>query len=132
MDEMRHCPMPGAMPAKRKKDRMRRQPFEIYAHKMVKMMFSNRSITRKGALVMSSFIHDFFERLATEAGHLVRINHMQTMSHRHVLDALKLVVRGSLAEHAIAEAHLALGKFGPATGRAACKPPTPPPKDDDC
>merc|ERR1712226_935055 len=56
-----------------------------------------------------------FERLALEASKLARVHGKQTMTSNDVQSAVKLVLPGDLAEHAIAEGTRALNKFGSST-----------------
>lgn len=52
---------------------------------------------------MNSFINDAFERIATEAGKLVRYNKKGTLSSREIQTAVRLILPGELAKHAVSE-----------------------------
>jgi len=58
--------------------------------------------------IMNSFVRDIFERLATESGRLVRINKKQTISSREIQTAVRLLLPGELAKHAVSEGTLNL------------------------
>lgn len=60
---------------------------------------------------MNSFINDLFEKMTTEAGKLARINKKSTLSSREVQTAVRLVLPGELARHAVAEGTKAVTKF---------------------
>lgn len=53
---------------------------------------------------MNSFIYDTFERIGSECAKLVRIEKRKTLYARDVQTAIKLILTGELAQHAISEA----------------------------
>ena len=61
--------------------------------------------------IMNSFINDIFEKIALEASKLVRYNKKHTLSAREVQSAVKLLLPGELAKHAIIEGAKAVNKF---------------------
>merc|ERR1712054_252633 len=70
------------------------------------------AISKKAMNVMNSFVNDLFERVALEASKLARYRGKQTLSSNDVQSAVKLILPGDLAEHAVAEGTRALNKFG--------------------
>ena len=50
---------------------------------------------------MNSFINDVFERVAGESGKLTRYNKKATPSSREVQTAVRLMLPGELAKHAV-------------------------------
>jgi len=68
-------------------------------------------ISKKGMAVMNSFINDLFEKMTTEAGKLSRYNKKATLSSREVQTAVRLVLPGELAKHAVSEGTKAVTKF---------------------
>ena len=61
--------------------------------------------------IMNSFINDTFDKMAAEASKLVRYNKKRTLSSREVQSAVKLMLPGELAKHAISEGTKAVTKF---------------------
>ena len=61
--------------------------------------------------IMNSFINDIFERIASEAGKLARYNKKSTLSSREVQTAIRLILPGELAKHAVSEGTKAVTKF---------------------
>lgn len=61
--------------------------------------------------IMNSFINDIFEKIATESGKLVRFNKKQTLSSREVQTAVRLLLPGELAKHAVSEGTKAVTKY---------------------
>ena len=68
-------------------------------------------ISKKGMMVMNSFVHDIFDKVMTEAGKLVRYNKKATLSSREVQTAVRLSLPGELAKHAVSEGTKAVTKF---------------------
>jgi len=61
--------------------------------------------------VMNSFISDIFEKVVGEAGKLSRYAKKATLSSREVQTAVRLVLPGELAKHAVSEGTKAVTKF---------------------
>jgi histone H2B len=61
--------------------------------------------------IMNSFINDIFERLATEAGRLSRYTDRRTLSSREIQTAVRLILPGELAKHAVSEGTKAVTKY---------------------
>ena len=72
------------------------------------------SISKKGMSIMNSFINDIFERIATEAGKLATYNKKATLSSREIQTAVRLMLPGELAKHAVSEGTKAVTKFSSA------------------
>ena len=95
--------------AKRKKARV--ETYSSYIYKVLKQVHPEIGISKKGMMVMESFINDVFDRVCTEAGRLARYNKRATLSSREVQTAVRLVLPGELAKHAISEGTKAVTKF---------------------
>merc|ERR1711934_752594 len=63
---------------------------------------------------MNSFINDIFEKIASESGRLVRYNKKHTLSSREVQTAVRLLLPGELAKHAVSEGTKAVTKYSSA------------------
>ena len=68
-------------------------------------------ISKKGISVINSFINDIFERIVGEAGKLARYSKKSTLSSREIQTAVRLVLPGELAKHAVSEGTKAVTKF---------------------
>jgi histone H2B len=68
-------------------------------------------ISRKAMSIMNSFINDTFDRIALESSKLVRFNKRRTLSSREIQTAVKLLLPGELARHAISEGTKAVTKY---------------------
>ena len=74
-------------------------------------MHPDIGISKKAMNIMNSFIHDTFDRIATEGSKLVRFNKRRTLSSREVQSAVKLILPGELARHAVSEGTKAVTKY---------------------
>ena len=96
---------------KKPRRRTRHETFSVYIYKVLKQVHNDTGISKKSMNIMNSFINDIFERIALEASKLVRYNKKHTLSAREVQSAVKLLLPGELAKHAIIEGAKAVNKF---------------------
>ena len=75
--------------------------FETYIYKVLKQTYPELGVSRKSMIILDSFCTDIFERVCTEASHLARYNKKHTMSVKDVQTAVRLVIPGDLAKHAV-------------------------------
>ena len=94
-----------------KKRAKRTESYSRYIYKVLKQVHPETGISKKGMQVMESFINDVFERVCNEAGRLARYSKKATLSSREVQTAVRLVLPGELAKHAISEGTKAVTKF---------------------
>jgi histone H2B len=99
---------------KRTDKKVRRKKFDsysVYIYRVLKNIHGEIGISKRAMGVMNSFVADLFERVALEASKLNRYQRKHTISSGDIQAAVKLILPGDLAEHAIAEGTRALGKF---------------------
>ncbi len=96
---------------KKKKRRRRTETYSSYIYKVLKQVHPDTGISRRAMSIMNSFINDIFERIAGEAGRLVRYNKKATLSSREVQTAIRLMLPGELAKHAVSEGTKAVTKY---------------------
>ncbi len=96
---------------KKTRRRLRHETFSVYIYKVLKQVHGETGISKKSMAIMNSFINDIFEKIALEASKLVRYNKKHTLSAREVQSAVKLLLPGELAKHAIIEGAKAVNKF---------------------
>ena len=97
--------------AKTERRHTRHETFSVYIYKVLKQVHNDTGISKKSMNIMNSFINDIFERIALEASKLVRYNKKHTLSAREVQSAVKLLLPGELAKHAIIEGAKAVNKI---------------------
>ena len=96
---------------KKARRRTRHETFSVYIYKVLKQVHNDTGVSKKSMAIMNSFINDIFERIALEASKLVRYNKKHTLSAREVQSAVKLLLPGELAKHAIIEGAKAVNKY---------------------
>merc|ERR1712048_247426 len=95
----------------RPKTKKRTESFAIYIYRVLKQVHPEVGISKKSMSIMNSFINDVFEKIAGESSRLVRYNKKQTLSSREVQTAVRLLLPGELAKHAVSEGTKAVTKF---------------------
>ena len=85
--------------------------YSSYIFKVLKQVHPEMSISRKSMLVMNCFVSDLCEKIAAEAAKLGKYNKKQTLSSRTLQTAVRLVLPGELAKHAVSEGTKAVTKF---------------------
>jgi len=98
-------------PAGVKSKRKPKQSFKIYVYKVLKQVHPDTGISSKAMSVMNSFVNDIFERVAVEAARLAKYNKKATVSSREVQTAVRLLLPGELAKHAVSEGTKAVTKY---------------------
>ena len=89
----------------------RTETFNLYIFKVLKQVHPDIGMSKRAMNVMNGFVHDTFDRIATEAGNIVKYNKKSTMDARAVQAACKLVLPGELSKHAETEANKAVNKY---------------------
>eukprot|EP00475_Leptophrys_vorax_P035217 TRINITY_DN577_c0_g1_i1.p1 TRINITY_DN577_c0_g1~~TRINITY_DN577_c0_g1_i1.p1 ORF type:complete len:137 (+),score=32.58 TRINITY_DN577_c0_g1_i1:117-527(+) len=87
------------------------ETYKIYIYKVLKQVHPDTGISSKAMSIMNSFINDIFEKLATEASRLARYNKKPTITSREIQTAVRLILPGELAKHAVSEGTKAVTKF---------------------
>ena len=97
--------------AERKYNKKRKQSYSTYIFKVLKQVHPETGISRKAMSIMNSFVYDSFERIAQEAGRLLRYSNTKTMGARDIQTSIRLVLPGELAKHAVSEGTKAVTKY---------------------
>ena len=97
--------------AGKRSSKKRTESFSIYIYKVLKQVHPDTGVSKKGMSVMNSFINDIFAQLASEAGRLTKYAGRSTLSSREVQTAVRLVLPGELAKHAVSEGTKAVTKY---------------------
>eukprot|EP00982_Pelagococcus_subviridis_P006589 30179-Pelagococcus_subviridis.AAC.5 len=79
------------------------ETYKIYIYKVLKQVHPDTGISSKAMSIMNSFINDIFEKIATEASKLARYNKKPTVTSREIQTAVRLILPGELAKHAVSE-----------------------------
>ena len=95
----------------KKQKRRRQETFSVYIYRVLKQVHPDTGISKRSMSIMNSFINDIFEKIALESSKLVRYNKKHTLSSREVQTAVRLLLPGELAKHAVSEGTKAVTKY---------------------
>jgi len=93
------------------RNKKRVESYSSYIYKVLKQVHNDTGISKRGMSIMNSFINDIFDRIASEASRLARYNKKSTLSSREIQTAVRLMLPGELAKHAVSEGTKAVTKF---------------------
>ncbi|XP_065177167.1 histone H2B-like [Sycon ciliatum] len=96
---------------KKKRTRRRRESYSIYIYKVLKQVHPDTGVSSKAMSIMNSFVSDIFERIAAEASRLAHYNKKSTITSREIQTAVRLLLPGELAKHAVSEGTKAVTKY---------------------
>ena len=97
--------------APQRRRRSRKESFSIYIYKVLKQVHPDTGISSKAMSILNSFVNDIFERIAQEASRLAKYNNKATISSREIQTAVRLILPGELAKHAVSEGTKAVTKY---------------------
>ncbi|KAG0696116.1 histone-fold-containing protein [Suillus ampliporus] len=109
------APAPGEEKKKRKK--VRKETYSSYIYKVLKQVHADTGISNKAMAILNSFVNDIFERIATEASKLAAYSKKSTISSREIQTAVRLILPGELAKHAISEGTKSVTKFSSSSAK---------------
>lgn len=99
----------------KKKAKSRKETYSSYIYKVLKQTHPDTGISQKAMSIMNSFVNDIFERIATEASKLAAYNKKSTISAREIQTAVRLILPGELAKHAVSEGTRTITKYSSAS-----------------
>ncbi|CAM6127166.1 unnamed protein product [Calypogeia fissa] len=83
----------------------------MYIYKVLKQVHPDFGVSSQAMGITNSHIVDSFEKIASEASRLARYNSKPTIAARDIQSAVKLLLPGELAKHAVSEGTKAVTKF---------------------
>lgn len=95
----------------KKRKRKRKETYGIYIYNVLKQVHPDVGVSSKAMSIMNSFVNDIFERIASEASRLSLQNKKKTISSREIQTAVRLLLPGELAKHAVSEGTKAVTKY---------------------
>jgi len=87
----------------KKRKTKRKESFAIEIFNVLKQVHPDLSISSRAMGIMSSFVNDIFERIANEASRLMRQGKKSTLSSGEIQTAVRNLLPGELAKHAVSE-----------------------------
>ena len=100
-----------AVRADGKRRKKPKQSYAIYIYKVLKQVHPDTGVSSKAMSIMNSFVNDLFERIAAEASRLAHYNKRLTITSREIQTAVRLLLPGELAKHAVSEGTKAVTKY---------------------
>jgi histone H2B len=94
-----------------KGSKRRKESYAIYIYKVLKQVHPDTGVSSKAMSIMNSFVNDIFERIAAEASRLAHYNKRSTITSREIQTAVRLLLPGELAKHAVSEGTKAVTKY---------------------
>ena len=94
-----------------KSNKKRVESYYSYIYKVLKQVHPETGISKRAISILNSFINDIFDRIAVEASRLARYNKKSTLSSREIQTAVRLILPGELAKHAVSEGTKAVTKY---------------------
>merc|ERR1711946_98109 len=102
------------------KTKKRKESYAIYIYKVLKQVHPDTGISSKAMSIMNSFVNDIFERIAAESSRLANYNRRSTITSREIQTAVRLLLPGELAKHAVSEGTKAVTKYTAQLSQADC------------
>ena len=85
--------------------------YSTFICKVLKQVHPDTGISSKAMSVMNSFSNDIFHKIAGEASKLAKYNKRPTIISRDIQTAVRLILPGELAKHAVSEGTKAVAKY---------------------
>ena len=101
----------GRAPGSKQKKKRRVESYSSYIYKVLKQVHPDTGVSAKAMSIMNSFVNDLFERIAAEASRLAHYNKRSTITSREIQTAVRLLLPGELAKHAVSEGTKAVTKY---------------------
>ncbi|XP_067878258.1 histone H2B-like [Heterodontus francisci] len=109
--KLQHLPRRAPRKGSKKRRKSSKESYSIYVYKVMKQVHPDTGISSKAMSIMNSFVNDIFERIAGEASRLAHYNKRSTISSREIQTAVRLLLPGELAKHAVSEGTKAVTKY---------------------
>ncbi len=99
-------PLRGVQTASKqiKKPEKEKMNYGVYIYKVLKQVHPDTEISSSAMSIMSSFINEIFDKIATESSKLSEKNGSSTISSREVQASVQSLLSGELAKNAVSEA----------------------------
>ena len=107
----KETPAAAGRPIGKKNAKKHTETYSVYIYRVLKQVHPETGISKRSMSIMNSFINDVFDKVCTESSKLVRYNKKHTLSSREVQTAVRLLLPGELAKHAVSEGTKAVTKY---------------------
>ena len=89
----------------------KKESFNIYVYNVLKQVHPDVGISSESLSIMNSIVYNIFERIAAEASKQAESNKKGTITSREVQSAVRILLPGELAKHAVSEGTKAVKKY---------------------
>jgi histone H2B len=93
------------------KRKTRKESYSTYIFRVLRQVHPDVGISNKAMSILNSFVNDIFGRVAGESSKLAAYNKKSTISSREIQTAVRLLLPGELAKHAVSEGTKAVTKY---------------------
>ena len=93
------------------KGKKRKESYSSFIFKVLKQVHPDTGISSKAMSIMNSFSNDIFQKIAEEASKLAKYSKRGIIQSRDIQTAVRLVLPGELAKHAVSEGTKAVTKY---------------------
>merc|ERR1712013_45240 len=104
---------------KKKRSKKRKESYRIYIYQVLKQVHKETGINTRAMSIMDSFVNDVFDRIATEASGLAKRTGRSTITAREIQTAVRILLPGELAKHAVVEGFKSVNKYTGSSAPAA-------------
>ena len=87
------------------------ESYRTHIWKVLKQVHPDTGISGKAMNIMNSFVSDMFDRIASEASRVAKYNKKSIIQSRDIQTAVRLLLPGELAKHAVSEGTKAVAKY---------------------
>ncbi|RPB27728.1 histone H2B [Terfezia boudieri ATCC MYA-4762] len=87
----------------KKKVKGKKESWTSYIYKVLKQVHPDTGISKNAMSILNSFCNDIFERICGESAKLATYSKKSTISSREIQTAVRLILPGELAKHAVSE-----------------------------
>eukprot|EP01059_Diplonema_ambulator_P027901 TRINITY_DN46591_c0_g1_i1.p1 TRINITY_DN46591_c0_g1~~TRINITY_DN46591_c0_g1_i1.p1 ORF type:complete len:162 (+),score=51.82 TRINITY_DN46591_c0_g1_i1:36-488(+) len=101
--------------------RISKSKFTSYARYIHKILPDDTRISARGMAIVNSYVHDLFERLASEAGRVAKHAEQKTISSNAMIAAVKLQLPKDFAQASMQAGAKAMNNYYEKTGGAPKK-----------
>ena len=101
----------GAKKGAKGKKKKNYESYSTFIYKVLKQVHPDTGISSKAMSVMNSFSNDIFQKLAAEAAKLAQYNKRLSITSKDIQTAVRLILPGELAKHAVSEGTKAVTKY---------------------
>ena len=96
---------------KSKRGSQRVRSYTGYIYKVLKQVHPDTGISMRASAILDGFVHSFIEKVGHTISELISTSKHRTVTSRDVQTAVRLILPGELAKHAVSEGTKAVTKY---------------------